>query len=231
MYQSISGLLQRCTVRLSLSKGGFGTGFFVAPGWILTCAHVVSKAGDNPVDVLWKNEKKDGSIEEKLLQSKVIFQFSEGCDLAFLQLVEMIPHPCVYLDSATLQLDDPCYIFGYPRDALEDYSRGDSVTLRYEGDSDNEKNGLLLKLKDGQIKTGFSGSPLLNLRTGGVVGIVTTSRNVITDLGGRAIPVNAFYPSPNLRGLQLEQRKQMLEIASSGIHKSTICRILRRSER
>ncbi|MEA5627352.1 trypsin-like serine protease [Nostoc sp. UHCC 0251] len=42
--------LQRCTVRLNVSSSQ-GTGFFVAPNWILTCAHVVESAKDNPVQV------------------------------------------------------------------------------------------------------------------------------------------------------------------------------------
>ncbi len=35
-------LVRRCTVKL-LVPGGHGTGFFVAPGTILSCAHVVKK--------------------------------------------------------------------------------------------------------------------------------------------------------------------------------------------
>jgi hypothetical protein len=45
----IEDLLQQCTVKLTLpDQMGWGTGFFVAPGWILTCAHVVRAADQFP---------------------------------------------------------------------------------------------------------------------------------------------------------------------------------------
>src|SRR4051794_30141731 len=44
---SLSQLLVRSTVRIRSPYAEVGTGFFVAPGWILTCAHVVAdKQGD-----------------------------------------------------------------------------------------------------------------------------------------------------------------------------------------
>ena len=43
-YQSWGEYLAKCTVRLqAIGKSGYGTGFFVAPQLILTCAHVVRK--------------------------------------------------------------------------------------------------------------------------------------------------------------------------------------------
>jgi hypothetical protein len=42
MTQRLEELLQCCTIKITiLSQIGWGTGFFVAPGLILTCAHVV----------------------------------------------------------------------------------------------------------------------------------------------------------------------------------------------
>lgn len=49
-------LLRLCTARLRIGQGSDqGTGFFVAPGLILTCAHVVEAAQPNmkPVQVDW----------------------------------------------------------------------------------------------------------------------------------------------------------------------------------
>ncbi|MEM8611338.1 MAG: trypsin-like serine protease [Cyanobacteria bacterium P01_H01_bin.105] len=38
----IDELLQQCTVKLSMSENGqVGTGFLIAPSYILTCEHVV----------------------------------------------------------------------------------------------------------------------------------------------------------------------------------------------
>ena len=52
-------LLKLCTVKLSVpGKVGWGTGFFVAPGKILTCAHVVKDAGGQPVKVCWQGQEE-----------------------------------------------------------------------------------------------------------------------------------------------------------------------------
>lgn len=40
----LDDLLRFCTVRLSSDEAhAQGTGFFIAPDWILTCAHVVEQ--------------------------------------------------------------------------------------------------------------------------------------------------------------------------------------------
>lgn len=172
--------LQKCTVRLRIA-GEQGTGFFVSPGLILTCSHVVADAASSPIDVFWKAENQNYTAKvEKLLEDSKL-------DLALLKLeTEVANHPCVSFDQTVPQTDDPLFIFGYPKDCYEDYSDGDSATFKYEGES-FKGNVLWHKLKAGQIKEGFSGSPLLNLRTGGVCGIVNISRSTTSDLGGRAV--------------------------------------------
>ena len=149
--------LQKCTVRLNISNSQ-GTGFFVAPGLILTCAHVVEYADFNSVDVFWKSDQQTYTAKiEKLLEYPL--------DLALLRLEGKVPnHPCVYLDLSEPKINEELYIFGYPKDEGINYSDGDSATFKYEGES-FKKDVLLHKLKEGQIIEGFSGSPLLNLRT------------------------------------------------------------------
>lgn len=168
--------LQKCTVRLRLGSEQ-GTGFFVAPGLILTCAHVVAGAGSRSIEVFWKDENQNyTAIVEQLREDWTL-------DLALLRLEsEVSNHPYVDFEQASLQTDDDLYIFGYP----EDYSDGDSASFKYEGES-FKGDVLWHKLKAGQIKEGCSGSPLMNLRTGGVCGIVNISRSTTSDLGGRAV--------------------------------------------
>lgn len=211
MNQELITLLTRCTVRLVTPNKSFGTGFFIAPGWIMTCAHVVKGVNAQPVTVLWKNIKK-GEVEEKILTAKVRLVFTQNSDIAFLKLTTDVRHPCAYFDINRPNTDELLYLFGYPGSDSENYSSGDSVTVKYEGESVSQKNGILLKLKQGEIKRGFSGSPLLNTRTGGVVGLITTSRDTDFDLGGRAIPIDTVYPSHQLSNLGVEERKVLLSI-------------------
>ncbi len=79
-------------------------------------------------------------------------------------------------------LGDRFYTFGF----TQDHSGAESVTLSFEGTA--TRGGVeLLKFKEGQLETGMSGAPVLNLRTGLVSGVLVISRNRRMDLGGLAV--------------------------------------------
>lgn len=56
-FELLEPLVQAATVRVHAPPGGYdnpgshrtgptwGSGFFIAPGWVLTCAHVVGEGG------------------------------------------------------------------------------------------------------------------------------------------------------------------------------------------
>jgi hypothetical protein len=189
----VEDLLEQCTVKLSLpGQMGWGTGFFVAPEWILTCAHVVKGAKGKPVQVWWqKQENWSEAVVEDL--------FPDPYDLALLRVTlptDANP-PCVYLDEA-IQSRDPLYLFGYPD---QDFDNGCPVTLNCEGLTGDEPE--LIKLALGQVRPGMSGAPLLNQRTGKVCGIVKFTRDRSFDLGGGAVPTAAILEQfPQLREFQ-----------------------------
>ncbi|UUO14558.1 S1 family peptidase [Dolichospermum heterosporum] len=198
--------LRGCTVRLNFADSQ-GTGFFVAAGYILTCAHVVESARDkdNPVQVYWKSEDRDYTARVEQL-------YEYHIDLALLKLEgDDFNHPCVELDGTKPNVNDDLYIFGYPKDGETDYSQGDSASFKYVGPSYSYKDNILLyKLKQGQVKSGFSGSPLLNLRTGKVCGIVHLSLDESTDLGGRAVSAEVIlqkFPKIAQLNKQFHQQK------------------------
>lgn len=192
--RSLDDLLRRCTVGLGRS-GESGTGFFVGPGLILTCAHVVEKAqaSASPVEVYWGAHHCHARIQKCLPKPYP--------DLALLN-VEFSDHPCVYLDQ-TVDINDGLYSYGY----TEDYPGGDSASFVYEGPTGGPQP--LLKLKVGQASPGMSGSPLLNTSTGGVCGVLKTSRDIHSDLGGRAIPTSTILSElGELKALQSEYHEQ-----------------------
>ena len=198
--------LRGCTVRLNFADSQ-GTGFFVAVGYILTCAHVVESARDkdNPVQVFWTSKKRSYTARVEQLYEYPI-------DLALLKLEgDDFNHPCVELDGTEPNVNDDLYIFGYPKDGETDYSQGDSASFKYVGPSYSYKDNILLyKLKQGQVKSGFSGSPLLNLRTGKVCGIVHLSLDESTDLGGRAVSAEVIlqkFPEIAQLNKQFHQQK------------------------
>ena len=202
----IAKLLQQCTLRVSVG-GGHGTGFFVAPQLILTCAHVVESANSETINVFWQsqNQQYNASLEKILREDHL--------DLAILKLnTPDLNHPCINFESLSPQLNDDLFSYGYP----QDYPDGDSATFKYEGES-YKGNSPLYKLKGGQANYGASGSPLLNQRTGKVCGILNISRNPSMDLGGRAVPVSIIFAQfPELA--ELNQRFHQKNLQKIGIN-------------
>jgi len=191
----LEDLLQHCTVKLTLpGRMGWGTGFFVAPEWILTCAHVVREAKGEPVQVRWQQQ-------ENWARAVVERSLPEPYDLALLRVTlpaDANP-PCVYLDVA-IQSRDSLYLFGYPD---QDFPNGCPVTFNCEGLTGDEP--ALIKFALGQVRPGMSGAPLLNQRTGKVCGVVKFTRDRSFDLGGGAIPTRVILEQfPKLRELQRE---------------------------
>jgi WD40 repeat protein len=178
MKQHLYELLRQCTVRVSVpGKTGHGTGFFVGHGLILTCAHVVKAAQPDifSVEVYWNGQ----------LNPAQITRFLTDPDLALLQ-VNLTNHLCVYLQEEAIPFDN-LYSYGYP----DDHPNGDPATFTLEGKAGEQ--GERLKFKTGQVRPGLSGSPLLNVRTGHVCGIIQLTRDRNNDLGGRAISTNAIF--------------------------------------
>lgn len=169
-------LLERCTVRLSTPSTS-GTGFFVAPGLILTCAHVIedSQGNQTSVTVGWGDQT---------YYAKILRVLPSYPDLALLKL-ENTPsaHPCVLLHEA-VQDDDKLRSYGYS----EKYSHGDPASFVFEGMTGGPEK--LLKFKEGEAVFGFSGAPLLNRRTGCVCGVLSITRGQNTLMGGRGIPTS-----------------------------------------
>ncbi len=193
MAQRLDELLQDCTVKITVpDQVVWGTGFFVAPGLILTCAHVVKalKPGD-AAQLSWR--------QQEIFAEALVVQTSINFDLALLRLSSSTNGalPCVNLGQA-FQPNDDLYTYGYP----DSFPQGTSVTGVCEG-SARENGSLLLIFKSAQIRPGLSGSPLLNLNTGRVCGIITFTRDRSIDLGGGAIPASAILEQfPQLKELQ-----------------------------
>lgn len=190
MPQRLDELLQDCTVKITV-PGGWGTGFFVAPGLVLTCDHVVKALeGDARALINWQ--------QRSFAEATVVERRTE-VDLALLQCSPLpdVEVPCVYLGEA-FQPQDDLYTYGYP----DSFPQGTSMTGECEG-SAMEKGSELLVFKLAQVRPGLSGAPLLNWRTGRICGMVKFTRDRSIDLGGGAIPSRVILEQfPQLRDQQ-----------------------------
>jgi tetratricopeptide (TPR) repeat protein len=194
-----SGQLRRHIVRIDRADGKIlGTGFFVALGWVLTCAHVVDGLRDvrlvpagaqQPLDAVVagsSTRRPDGSRSG-------IWPFP---DLALLHFVPEDGHhyPCVLLDAHEPTQDRPCQAWGYPRREDEVDPVGSAITVNFQGiDGDR-----YLSLRAGEIHPGLSGAPLVCPDRRAVVGVVAATRDPRGDRGGWASPAAGLLAGPDV---------------------------------
>src|SRR5262249_45103327 len=138
--------------------GGSGTGFFVAPGWVLTCAHVVRSADRVTVT---PDRSVAGAPVEATVEARsappaagLLWPFP---DLALLHLEQAIDHPCVLLEPTLPTGDQECYAWGFSEREPSVTPPGSPASFRFEG---VEADGYL-KLKAGEAAPGLSGAPLV----------------------------------------------------------------------
>jgi WD40 repeat protein len=193
----IEDLLKQCTVKITVpDQLSRGTGFFVAPGLILTCAHVVEQAADSQVTIHY-------SAQESALSAIVKKTAYDGktLDLALVELSEpLLDHPCVLLDEEPVTIGQKLYSYGYSESYKDNGAPVCPVNEGLTGDKPP-----LLKLQKAQIEKGISGAALLNLKTYKVCGVIKETRSVRSDLGGLAIPTSVILAQfPELQNLLKE---------------------------
>ncbi|MDF2188287.1 serine protease [Paraflavitalea sp. CAU 1676] len=181
----ITELLAFCCVKLV--NGKRGTGCFVAPALVLTCAHVIP---DNKVkgDVVFIQPKDaDREFEATVIE----LSRDDDEDYCLLSVKEYRSKISLIIGTDVLAGDK---VFGYGYPVYDNQQRSDGFYGEYEAltgapDPVRYPHGFH-KIKNTQIMPGFSGSPVISLRTGQCIGIMTESRNRNDALGGWAIPTS-----------------------------------------
>jgi hypothetical protein len=166
-----------CTVRIE-GDGTWGTGWFIAQDRILTAAHVMRSVAPSggPFTVV--------AIEKRFtVTTDQVYIFPDD-DIAVID-GRFDSRTFLALD-ADLRLGEQLYAYGY----TAEFTEGDSVTVYYEGPTKEREP--LLKLKGGQVEPGMSGAAVVNTRTGGVCGLLISTRDRRLPTGGRAVPVGTI---------------------------------------
>jgi hypothetical protein len=183
--------LPACCVRIDVGGSHAGSGFFAAPGVVVTCHHVL-KLGDLSSDEAGARisviSPSGGSYEVRDARE---WSPTHEDDLAILRVEPAAGHPFVLLDTG-LRARDELHTFGFP----EGYPNGAPTALVAEGWMETDR---WLKVAHGHVRRGMSGSPVLNLRTGAVCGILKRSSDATQALGGYAVSVRRLFTlSPTL---------------------------------
>lgn len=189
-------LMNECVVRVDGDGEFRGTGFFVAPGQVLTCAHVVHAVDEIAVSGAgWHREARVLVKVPELESDSPDAEFYPAPDLALLAVEDPPPEQ----PTARLAAEEPAggsrpdvlYLYGY---SLGEYG-GDNVSpsaasVEYRGRLE-AAGQTLFKLGGDQVLRGYSGCPVLNLRTGSVCAVIDSTRDAKSDLGGFGVPVAA----------------------------------------
>jgi hypothetical protein len=169
--------LRELTVHV-VAGASVGSGFFVGPGLVLTCAHVLrSVTSGTTLKVVWKGQSYSADVRKMQ---------PECCDPGVAVLPDIALLAISMRDHPRAEIGDECapgqdvYAYGYPA-AKPD---GDPLLGRCEG---TDGRGLL-KFRDTMVDHGMSGAPLLNRCTGTVCGMVKATRDKDWPVGGFAVP-------------------------------------------
>jgi hypothetical protein len=186
-------LLAACSARLDTDAGPQGTAFFVAPGFAITAAHVVGSPdglgawlSEGPRS--WRGHVAD--VRPRLSSRLAATSPYPAPDVALIELDEGPQHACALLGKHP------------PRENARVMARGYTRTLDRLSITAETETGMLettdpdcrlLKLGLGEVTRGMSGAPVLELRTGEVIGMLRTSRKLDSNLGGWVV---AHLPAP-----------------------------------
>ncbi|RXS81508.1 serine protease [Streptomyces sp. TM32] len=198
----------RTTVGLRAAPGApgarmWGSGVLIAPGWVLTCAHVLVAS-----DGRRRETGPDGvfgvAFGGRVVPARPVYDLSRpapeagpGAARADLALVRLLDpeagHPCAWLSDQPATLLEDAYIFrGHDSGAHDSrgHDSGDTfIAVRFGA---RDARGLQFG-SDVRVTPGASGGPLIDCDRGEVVGIVKGRHQ--QDHVGLAVPVTA------LRGL------------------------------
>jgi hypothetical protein len=183
--QQILDTLKECVVVVR-AGGSTGTGFFIAAGHVLTCRHVIEPAlrapGRVPISLTY-GPGHPVYAEQTLAASVKEDPPPDWPDAAILTVPGAGNPRCVAIDSGPVTRGTPLLTAGFPAKAqvayqVQRFTAGDAGTAG--GDHQ------LLRIQEDIVTAGMSGSPVVNLATGLVCGLLGITKGSTAALGGFA---------------------------------------------
>ncbi|MFC8433373.1 trypsin-like peptidase domain-containing protein [Streptomyces sp. NPDC057253] len=173
------GLLKASTVRLEPPSGDIGTGFVIAEGLVATCAHVVARDESSlPERVRGRVVALGQDVVLAPVAESYVRDRDGGLDIVLLRVVDTVgtpaPSPRQVLTSGVLEIGDTLWTYGHP---VRGFLSGQSALLRHQGTDlrSDRAEGPWLPRGEGRLGQGYSGSAVINIRTGAVCGMLSTS--------------------------------------------------------
>ncbi|MFE0460450.1 trypsin-like peptidase domain-containing protein [Kitasatospora sp. NPDC058965] len=187
----LQALLEQC--RVSVRGAADGAGFFVAPGFAVSCAHVTGSEPGTTVRLHWAGADHEAVVRAASAgpvgRDGALYPFP---DLAVLELLDPpADHPCVWLDPEQPAARTALTATGFT-DLLERGGAAPRTVALTAGGRTAYQGHPLLELVEGEVNPGLSGGPVLSHATGGVCAVVKATRLEDSSLGGFAVPSDAL---------------------------------------
>ncbi|MBB5936917.1 VMAP-C domain-containing protein [Streptomyces zagrosensis] len=204
-FETLAPLVAAATVRIHAPGTGYapdglaprpwGSGFFIAPNWVLTCAHVAmrGKGGGRAVGLSFAGRTVPGVVEWAQPEDNPAGGLWPAPDLALIRMLEPAPHGCVWLSERTAKVftRKEVAFFGCTEEDGEIEDISGRCTIRGELGTDGR-----LKLgNEDEMPEGCSGGPIVDLDRGEVIGVLKARRGNGRD-GGLAISVVQLRRAP-----------------------------------
>lgn len=207
---ALDGTVRRAVVRISAPGGGYdrtgarfwGSGFFIAPGWVLTCAHVVGNGGGDvlrgaaAVDI---TDARDRTSEGRVA---LAVPFPDDPDrpprpwglpdLALVEVAGADDAECLWLSDRSAIVPAPISLHGWSQDTGE-------LALRFglgTANGGDGRDGAAMLLRGEIPVEGCSGGPVVDTGRGAVIGV---SKARGKDTAGLAVPITALRRIANER--------------------------------
>ncbi len=219
-FETLAPLIAAATVRIHAPGPGYapdgpaprpwGSGFFIAPNWVLTCAHVAmrGRGGGREVGLSFGGRTVPGVVEWAQPETNPAGGLWPAPDLALIRMLEPAPHGCVWLSERTAKVftRKEVAFFGCTEEDGEIEDISGRCTIRGELGTDGR-----LKLgNEDEIPEGCSGGPLVDLDRGEVIGVLKARRGNGRD-GGLAISVVQLRRLPSPAGPVLDERHDLYQ--------------------
>jgi S1-C subfamily serine protease len=152
-------------------RSSWGTGFVIAPGYILTAFHVIQQKEQLRVGPVEINTKS----RSRWLTAEVV-KTDPALDIALLKVSENLP--VLKLNpSVNIPIGLEAYVIGYPQPKLQGTSRKitQGIVNGYRNDSQNQPETGMLQIS-AEVSQGNSGGPVITT-DGTVIGMVLRKLN------------------------------------------------------